>query len=208
MNEASLVGLCAATVSFGALLYLAALGEMVSEKAGILNLGVEGMMAMGAVTGFMTALEFGNPWLALAVAVAVGALTALLHGWFTVVLGAEQVVSGLSLTILGAGPGGLSRQERRRPATRCCSGTGRMAGPVGHPLAGTGSLPAVADGLPVGPCRCRRVVRAESDTDRSGPEGGRGSRRRQPTRPATPLWASVSQQWQSVEAWPAPPART
>jgi len=73
MSEASLIGLLAATVSFGALLYLAALGEMVSEKAGILNLGVEGMMAMGAVSGFMAALEFGNPWLALLIAVLTGA---------------------------------------------------------------------------------------------------------------------------------------
>ena len=60
MSEASLVGLFAATVSFGALLYLAALGELFSEKVGILNLGVEGMMAVGAVTGFMAAMETGN----------------------------------------------------------------------------------------------------------------------------------------------------
>ncbi|MDE0834708.1 MAG: ABC transporter permease, partial [Acidimicrobiales bacterium] len=103
MTEASLIGLLEATVSFGALLYLAALGEMISEKAGILNLGVEGMMAIGAVTGFVVALQTGNPWVALVAAIAAGALIGLLHGLFTVVLGAEQVVSGLSLTILGIG---------------------------------------------------------------------------------------------------------
>tara|TARA_B100000959_G_scaffold232484_1_gene249409 strand:+ start:588 stop:1520 length:933 start_codon:yes stop_codon:yes gene_type:complete len=103
VNEASLIGLFEATVSFGALLYLAALGEMIAEKAGILNLGVEGMMAMGAVTGFVVALQTGNPWVALVAAVAAGAMIGLLHGFFTVVLGAEQVVSGLSLTILGLG---------------------------------------------------------------------------------------------------------
>ncbi|MEC9424190.1 MAG: ABC transporter permease, partial [Actinomycetota bacterium] len=103
MTEASLVGLLEATVSFGALLYLAALGEMIAEKAGILNLGVEGMMAMGAVTGFVVALHSGDPWVALLAAVAAGAAVGLLHGFFTVVLGAEQVVSGLSLTILGLG---------------------------------------------------------------------------------------------------------
>ena len=58
---------------------------------------------MGAVTGFMVALETENPWLALVVAMLVGAVFALIHGLFTVVLGAEQVVSGLSLTILGLG---------------------------------------------------------------------------------------------------------
>jgi ABC-type uncharacterized transport system permease subunit len=103
VTEASLIGLLEATVSFGALLYLAALGEMITEKAGILNLGVEGMMAIGAVTGFVVALQTGNPWVALVAAIAAGALIGLLHGLFTVVLGAEQVVSGLSLTILGIG---------------------------------------------------------------------------------------------------------
>jgi ABC-type uncharacterized transport system permease subunit len=98
-----MIGLLTAAVSFGALLYLAALGELISEKAGILNLGVEGMMAMGAVTGFMVALETENAWLGLIVAMLVGALFALIHGLFTVILGAEQVVSGLSLTILGLG---------------------------------------------------------------------------------------------------------
>ncbi|MCH1513249.1 MAG: ABC transporter permease [Acidimicrobiales bacterium] len=103
MSEASMIGLLSAAVSFGALLYLAALGELISEKAGILNLGVEGMMAVGAVTGFMVALETENAWVALLAAMLVGALFALIHGFFTVVLGAEQVVSGLSLTILGLG---------------------------------------------------------------------------------------------------------
>jgi len=103
MTEASMIGLLVATVSFGALLYLAALGELISEKAGVLNLGVEGMMAMGAVSAFMAAHQTGNPWIGLAVGVLAGALTGFLHGWFTVVLGAEQVVSGLSLTILGLG---------------------------------------------------------------------------------------------------------
>ena len=103
MNEASLIGLLEATVSFGALLYLAGLGEMITEKAGILNLGVEGMMAIGAVTGFVVALQTENPWVALVAAICAGALAGLLHGLFTVVLGAEQVVSGLSLTILGIG---------------------------------------------------------------------------------------------------------
>ena len=61
MTEASMIGLLVATVSFGALLYLAALGELISEKAGVLNLGVEGMMAMGAVSAFMAAHQTGNP---------------------------------------------------------------------------------------------------------------------------------------------------
>ena len=69
MTEASMIGLLVATVSFGALLYLAALGELISEKAGVLNLGVEGMMAMGAVSAFMAAHQTGNPWIGLVVGI-------------------------------------------------------------------------------------------------------------------------------------------
>ena len=103
MNEASLIGLFVAMVSFGALLYLAALGELIAEKAGILNLGVEGMMAIGAVTAFIAGAELNNPWIALLIAMIAGAILATVHGLFTVGLGAEQVVSGLALTILGLG---------------------------------------------------------------------------------------------------------
>ena len=103
MNEASMIGMLSTTISFGALLYLACIGELISEKAGVLNLGVEGMMALGAVTGFLVALNTENPWLALLVAMIVTAAFASIHGIFTVVLGAEQVVSGLSLTFLGLG---------------------------------------------------------------------------------------------------------
>ena len=103
MTEASIIGFFVATVSFGALLYLAALGELLAEKAGVLNLGVEGMMAIGAVTAFIVGVELKNPWAALLVAMLSGALLASVHGVFTVGLGAEQVVSGLSLTILALG---------------------------------------------------------------------------------------------------------
>ena len=86
MTEASIIGLFVATVSFGALLYLAALGELLAEKAGVLNLGVEGMMAIGAVTAFIVGVELKNPWAALLVAMLSGALLASVHGVFTCLL--------------------------------------------------------------------------------------------------------------------------
>jgi len=88
VSEASLIGLLFATVSFGALLYLEALGELIAEKAGILNLGVEGMMAIGAVTAFIAGVEFQTPWVALIIAMLSGALLHL----YTVssLLGLEQ----------------------------------------------------------------------------------------------------------------------
>ena len=103
MSEAALVGLFVATVQFGTLVFLAALGELFAERAGVLNLGVEGMMAMGAVSGFMVGLETGSPWAAFFAAAAVGALVGGLHALVSVVLGADQVVSGLALTIGGLG---------------------------------------------------------------------------------------------------------
>ncbi|MGI9601082.1 MAG: ABC transporter permease [Acidimicrobiales bacterium] len=99
----SVIGLLSFTIAFATLLYLASLGELISERAGVLNLGVEGMMAMGAVTAFIVGIEWENPWLALLAGIIVGALTGGIHALMSVVLGADQVVSGLALTIFGLG---------------------------------------------------------------------------------------------------------
>ena len=101
MNQQTLIGLMISVIEFGTLLYLAALGELIAEKAGVLNLGVEGMMAFGGMAAFWVGVETGNPWLALLVAAIAGAGLAAVHGVVAVVLGADQVVSGLALTILG-----------------------------------------------------------------------------------------------------------
>ena len=103
MSEAAVIGLLTASVQFGTLVYLAALGEMIAERAGVINLGVEGMMSMGAVSGFMVALATGSPWVGFAAAVAVGVLVASVHALVSVAAGAGQVVSGLALTIGGVG---------------------------------------------------------------------------------------------------------
>lgn len=103
MNAATLMGLLISVIEFGTLLYLAALGETIAERAGVLNLGVEGMMAMGGMTAFWVGVETGNPWAALLAAMLVGGAFAMIHGVVSVVLGADQVVSGLALTIFGLG---------------------------------------------------------------------------------------------------------
>lgn len=103
MNETTLIGLAISVIQFGTLLYLAALGETIAEKAGVLNLGVEGMMAVGGVIAFFVGVETGNPWFALLAGAVAGAALALVHGLVSVVMGADQVVSGLALTILGLG---------------------------------------------------------------------------------------------------------
>ncbi|MHB2264985.1 ABC transporter permease [Aliihoeflea sp. PC F10.4] len=96
------------TVSMAATpLLLAAIGELVVERSGVLNLGVEGMMIMGAVTGFGVALMTGNPFLGAFAAIIVGALFSLLFAFLTLTLVTNQVATGLALTLLGLGLSGM-----------------------------------------------------------------------------------------------------
>jgi simple sugar transport system permease protein len=88
-------------------LFLAALGELVAERAGVLNLGVEGMMVMGAAAGFAAAYVTGSSLVGALAGIGVGALMALLFGLLTVVFAVSQVASGLALTIFGLGLSGL-----------------------------------------------------------------------------------------------------
>jgi simple sugar transport system permease protein len=87
----------------GTVLLFAVIGEIFTERAGILNLGVEGMMLLGAMAGFSISLSTGSPWLGLLVAMVVGGILSLAHGLVTIHFQADQVVSGLSLTFLGTG---------------------------------------------------------------------------------------------------------
>ena len=93
----------AAGVASGTVLLFAAVGEIFAERSGVLNLGVEGMMLIGAVAGFSVTVTTGNPWIGLTVAMLAGGLLSLLHGVVTIHLRADQVVSGLALTFLGTG---------------------------------------------------------------------------------------------------------
>ncbi len=93
----------AASVIAGTPLLFATLGELITEKAGNLNLGVEGMMLMGAVMGFGVGLWTGNPFLAIIGAIGAGAAGAAIYAVLTVSLRANQVVTGLTLTIFGTG---------------------------------------------------------------------------------------------------------
>jgi simple sugar transport system permease protein len=88
-------------------LLIAAIGELVVERSGVLNLGVEGMMIMGAVSGFGAAYYTGSPWIGMLAAIALGALFSLLFAFMTLTLATNQVATGLSLTILGLGLSGM-----------------------------------------------------------------------------------------------------
>jgi simple sugar transport system permease protein len=90
---------------------LAAIGELVVEKAGVLNLGVEGMMIIGAVSGFIIAVETGNPWVGFVAAAAGGAALAMIFALLTQVLLSNQVATGLALTLFGLGFSALLGQS-------------------------------------------------------------------------------------------------
>lgn len=95
------------TIIAGTPLLLATLGEIITERAGIINLGLEGLMSAGAVTGFIVTFNTGNPWLGLMAAILVGMMLSAIHGFVCVGLRSNQVVSGLALTMLGLGISGL-----------------------------------------------------------------------------------------------------
>jgi simple sugar transport system permease protein len=97
------VGFFAAIVRIATPLILATLGELFAERAGVLNLGIEGIMLLSAMTGFTAAYFSGDLWLGIAAAAATGAAMGLLMGLMTVTLGVSQHVSGLGVTLLCTG---------------------------------------------------------------------------------------------------------
>ena len=91
-------------------LAIAGLGELLAETAGVINLGVEGMMLIGAVSGYGAAIGTGNLWLALLAAAGAGAAFGLLHAFLTVTLRVNQIAVGLTLVFLGTGLSGYAGQ--------------------------------------------------------------------------------------------------
>lgn len=103
MNADTVILILVATITAGIPLIFAALGELVVEKSGVLNLGVEGMMIVGAISGFMVAAESGQLWLGVLAGAGAGMLMALIFAFITLTLMANQVATGLALTIFGIG---------------------------------------------------------------------------------------------------------
>jgi general nucleoside transport system permease protein len=98
-----MVSILTIAIVAGTSLVFATIGEIFAERSGILNLGVEGMMIMGAVTGFAAAYHSDNAWVGVLVALMAGGAMALIHAFLTISLRADQVVSGLALTMFGTG---------------------------------------------------------------------------------------------------------
>jgi len=103
MTPEMIAPVLAAAVQAGTPILYATLGEILMERSGILNLGVEGAMLLGALAGFWVSMATGSPLLGLGAAAGVGAVACWLHGAVCTYALANQVVSGLALTILGTG---------------------------------------------------------------------------------------------------------
>lgn len=99
----TVVAILIGAIRAGTPLLLAALGELVTEKSGVLNLGVEGMMLVGAVSGFIVTVLTGNIYLGIAAAAIAGMLMALIFAFLVLSLMTNQVATGLALTIFGVG---------------------------------------------------------------------------------------------------------
>jgi ABC-type uncharacterized transport system permease subunit len=101
------VAILQAAVRAGTPILFVCLGEIYAERSGVLNVGLEGMMLVGAIAGFTAGFTVGNPVVGVIVAAAAGAAFSLIHAYVTITLRADQIVSGLTLTILGTGISGF-----------------------------------------------------------------------------------------------------
>lgn len=100
---ALLTGMLTTAVLAGGVLALAALGEVLAERVGVTNLGVEGLMSLGAVVAIITVVATPHPWLGLLAATLAGAAGGMVFAFGAVVIRANQVLCGLAVTFLGLG---------------------------------------------------------------------------------------------------------
>jgi simple sugar transport system permease protein len=103
LQSAIIISILASTIRIATPLLLASIGELVTEKAGILNLGVEGTMLMGAFIGFLAAYSTGSPAIALLTAMAAGGLVSFIMAFMSATLKVDQVVTGMAINLLGSG---------------------------------------------------------------------------------------------------------
>ena len=116
MNDTVLVLSIVSAIVAGTPILFAALGEIMTERSGVMNLGVEGMMLIGGVTGFWAGVQTGNLWLALLAGGLAGAVLSGIHALLAISLRVNQIVSGLALVIVGGGLSAFWGQQRRRSA--------------------------------------------------------------------------------------------
>jgi ABC-type uncharacterized transport system permease subunit len=103
VNDSTVVTLIVSGILFGTPLALAAIGEILAERSGVLNLGIEGMMLVGAVAGFWTSVQTGSVWLAILVAISAGVVMSAVVALMSITLRVSQIVTGLGVVLFGIG---------------------------------------------------------------------------------------------------------
>ena len=137
-----IVGLLFTGIRLAVPLLLAALGETLAEKAGVINVGIEGMMLGGALAGFAAAFSGHSAWAGAGAALAAGMALAALFAWLTVGLGADQVVVGTAINILALGLTGVFFRALPTLAGAIAPSFAPLTLPFLHPVQGVSSLPA------------------------------------------------------------------
>lgn len=145
MDVGLFVSILTIAIRAGTSLVYATIGEITTERAGILNLGVEGMMIMGAVAAFAAAFHTGSAWAGVATAVLVGGLLAAIHAFLTISLRADQTVSGLALTIFGSGLASFLGQRLGPGGTPLVGQVGPRFGKI--PIPGLSNLPILGPSI-------------------------------------------------------------
>lgn len=103
LETSIIISVLAATVRIATPILFAAIGEMIAERSGVYNMGIEGTMLMSAFTAYLGAYYTGSLWLGVAIAMATGALMSLIFAFLVITLKVEQIVTGLALNLLGSG---------------------------------------------------------------------------------------------------------
>ncbi|HEX6513917.1 MAG TPA: ABC transporter permease [Chloroflexota bacterium] len=103
MTPDLLVSVCVAAIVSGTSILWPTLGEILAERSGVINLGVEGMMLMGALFGYIVDVDTGSIWLAMIAAIVAAMALALVHAFLTITLRTNQIVTGLAATLFGSG---------------------------------------------------------------------------------------------------------
>ncbi len=107
MDIEAIAGLLHATIRLSTPLLFAAIGGLFNERAGVINISLEGKMLLGALIGFMVSFSTGSPWLGLLTAMLAGAIVALLFAYVTVTLGADQIVTAVAINLMMIGLTGV-----------------------------------------------------------------------------------------------------
>jgi simple sugar transport system permease protein len=122
MNHSTVIQLITVAIVAGTPMVFVAVGELLAQRAGVMNLGLEGMMLMGAVIAYLTTVTTHSTWLGLLAGAAAGVAMAAIHATLSITLRANQIVSGIALVILGAGLSQFIGSEGSTPLTTRPSG--------------------------------------------------------------------------------------